>query len=238
MTYQIGELVPIKRYWVARNGNIPERFWGRDFADIKRDTGQDIPDIKDWVSDLLAGKIIKNPGGLGETGVGILLEGDPGRGKTTTAVTTIMEIVRQLPDLPADIARVFHYAPTDCGFNTRGVYYLTMPDFINQKKAVWDADPDEKRELQRELDGFYGRAKEDWLNVRVLILDDLGKEYGSEFNKVTFDDILRARYDKGLPTIITTNKPLAQWKKDYSEAMHSFAREAFRRVTLEGKDQR
>ena len=238
MTYQLGDLMPVKRYWIARNGNIPERFWGREFEDIKRDTGRENTDIQEWILDLLAGKIIKNPGGLGETGVGLLLEGDPGRGKTTTAVTTIMEVVRQLPESLTEMARIFHYTYDDCGFKARGIYYLTMPDFINKQKAIWDADPDEKRELQREFDGFYGRAKEDWLNVRILILDDLGKEYGSDFNKVTFDDVLRARYDKGLPTIITTNKPLLQWKRDYSEAMHSFAREAFRRVTLEGKDQR
>jgi len=92
--------------------------------------------------------------------------------------------------------------------------------------------------LIREMDGLHGRAKEDWLNVRVLVLDDLGKEYGSKYTDSTFDEILRSRYDKGLPTIITTNVRLEDWEEKYSLAMESFANEAFIRVSLNGDDLR
>jgi DNA replication protein DnaC len=102
-----------------------------------------------------------------------------------------------------------------------------------------DADPETKRELYREMEGFHGRAKEDFLNVRILILDDLGKEYkGAGFNDASFDEVLRSRYDKGLPTIITTNVAREKWAAQYGEAMGSFAYEAFKRVRIIGEDLR
>ena len=36
----------------------------------------------------------------------------------------------------------------------------------------------------------------------------LGKEYGSKYDDSSFDEILRLRYDKSLPTIVTTNVAL------------------------------
>ena len=93
-----------------------------------------------------------------------------------------------------------------------------------------DADTDQRRQMQTEMDGFHGRAKEDWMNVRVLIIDDLGKEYASAYNNAAFDELLRSRYDKALPTIITTNVARENWGKQYGDAMGSFAWEAFERV--------
>ena len=101
-----------------------------------------------------------------------------------------------------------------------------------------DAEPELRRELNLEMEGFHGRSKMDHLNVRVLVLDDLGKEYGSDYTVTGFDEILRSRYDKALPTIITTNTPREQWARKYGDAMESFSHEAFRRVKLGKKDLR
>jgi DNA replication protein DnaC len=92
--------------------------------------------------------------------------------------------------------------------------------------------------MNAEMEGFHGRAKEDYLNVRILVLDDLGKEYGSKYDDSSFDEVLRARYDKGLPTIITTNVSREKWADEYSDAMGSFAYEAFTRVRIIGEDLR
>jgi DNA replication protein DnaC len=116
---------------------------------------------------------------------------------------------------------------------------MTYPEFLSRKKAMFDADPETKREMFLEMEGFHGRAKEDHMNVRVLVLDDLGKEYkGSGFNDASFDEILRSRYDRALPTIVTTNVMLEDWGKQYGEAMGSFAHEAFDRVKITGEDRR
>ena len=115
---------------------------------------------------------------------------------------------------------------------------MTYPEFLSRKKSTFDADPEDKRNMVYELDGLHGRSKFDWLNVRILVIDDLGKEYGSKYDDTSFDEILRLRYDKGLPTIVTTNVSLENWEAQYKEAMASFAQEAFVRVPILGSDLR
>jgi len=235
MTYQIDELQSLKRHWILRNSNIPRRFMGLEPSDMITEFP---PVVEEWLEDLGTGSVIKQVGGLGLTGVGLLFDGGPGLGKTTHAVVAAMEFIRRLPD-DDEAKNILKYnGNSDFGMVSRPIYYLTYPEFLARKKATFDADPDEKRELTREIDGFHGRAKEDWLNVRVLILDDLGKEYGSKYDDTSFDEILRSRYDRALPTIVTTNEMLENWSAKYSMAMASFANEAFHRVRLANKDLR
>ena len=238
MTYDVSGLNTWKRHWMTKTSNIPSRFWGFEPSDIIRDKGAFPEEISDWLTDLNEGLVIKNPGGLGITGVGLLFDGKPGMGKTTHAVTTIMEVIRLLPEVDEQTRKLLHYSAEDFGLKSRPVHYLTMTDLLWKKKATFEAEPDEKRMLITEMEGFHGRAKDDRFNVRVLVLDDLGKEYGSKYDDFSFDEILRSRYDRGLPTIITTNTKRENWSQKYSEAMGSFAYEAFRRVTIDGEDLR
>jgi DNA replication protein DnaC len=147
-----------------------------------------------------------------------------------------MEFVRRMPE--EGMERILGIPSGLSPSDMRPIYYMTFPEFLSRKKALIDADAESRPDLYREMEGFHGRAKEDHLNVRLLILDDLGKEYGSSYNDSSFDEILRSRYDKALPTIVTTNVRMENWDTQYSEAMHSFAHEAFRRVVLVGKDLR
>ena len=234
MTYQIDELEPAKKRWILNNSNIPRRFMGLEPDDMLT---QFPPIIEDWLEDMLTGNCIKTVGGLGQTGVGLLFDGGPGLGKTTHAVVAAMEFIRRL-DLEKAKDVLQYSNQSDYGLMSRPVYYLTYPEFLSRKKATFDADAEEKREMNRQIEGFHGRAKEDWLNVRLLILDDLGKEYGSKYDDASFDEILRSRYDRALPTIVTTNEMLENWSAKYSMAMASFANEAFHRVRLTGKDLR
>jgi DNA replication protein DnaC len=150
-----------------------------------------------------------------------------------------MEFIRRLPDEQTEALKVLKALPSEFGLNARPIYYLTYPEFLSRKKAMIDADNDTRREMYNEMEGFHGRSKDDALNVRLLILDDLGKEYkGAGYNDASFDEILRSRYDKGLPTIITTNVERDKWAGQYGSAMGSFVFEAFRQVVLTGKDLR
>jgi DNA replication protein DnaC len=236
MTYELGELSTLKRQWLFRNSNIPRRFMGLEPSDISKTTGVFPAVVTDWLQEAYEGKRIKGVGGLGRNGVGLLFDGKPGLGKTTHAVVTAMEFVRNMPEDEAH--KILAVAPGESLMSMRPIYYLTYPEFLSRKKGLMDANDDVKGNLYREMEGFHGRAKEDHLNVRLLILDDLGKEYGSSYNDSSFDEILRSRYDKALPTIVTTNVRMENWDTQYSEAMHSFAHEAFRRVVLVGKDLR
>jgi DNA replication protein DnaC len=219
-----------------RNSNIPMRFLGIEPSDLNTEFPSA---IGEWLDEMLAGTVIKQVGGLGLTGVGLLLDGGPGLGKTTMAVTSAMEFIRRLPTEDIEARKILKYSKTDdYGMLSRPIYYLTYPEFMSLKKSTFDADPDEKRELNRVIEGLHGRAKEDWLNVRLLILDDLGKEYGSKYDDTSFDEILRSRYDRALPTIVTTNVTLENWGSQYSKAMESFGNEAFIRVKLVNQDLR
>jgi DNA replication protein DnaC len=238
MSYDITELNSMKRHWLLRGSNIPRRFLGYEPADIEERTGSFPVEIEEWIEDVLAGDVIKQIGKLGTTGVGLLFDGGPGLGKTTHAVTTLMEIVRRLPETDEAARDILGLSADNFGMAARPVYYMTFPEFLSRKKALIDADPETKKELYREMEGFHGRAKEDHLNVRILVLDDLGKEYGSKYDDTSFDEVLRARYDKALPTIITTNVNREKWAGQYGEAMGSFAFEAFHRVRIQGQDLR
>jgi len=236
--YDINELSSLKRHWLTRTSNIPRRFFGLEPQDIIDRAGYFPEEVSTWIDDASKGHVIKQIGNIGINGVGLLFDGGPGIGKTTHAVVAAMEFLRGLPDNDAEACKVLGANHKDYGLNFKPIYYMTYPEFLSRKKATFDAVPEDKREAMYELDGFHGRSKFDWLNVRVLVIDDLGKEYGSEYNDSSFDEILRLRYDKALPTIVTTNVRLEDWEAIYKEAMASFANEAFVRVPIVGSDLR
>lgn len=240
MGYDITNLSPLKRHWLLRGANIPTRFIGLEPKDLTKRTGAFPEEIDIWVERASEGQIIKKIGGLGVTGTGLLFDGAPGLGKTTHAVVSAMEFVRALPENDEKAREILGMTAETYGMQARPVYYMTFPEFLSRKKALISAEGDQRANLYREMEGFHGRlpAKEDHLNVRVLVLDDLGKEYGSKYDDTSFDEILRARYDKALPTIITTNVDRDNWGKQYGEAMGSFAFEAFTRVSIIGRDLR
>lgn len=227
-----------KKYWLTKSSNIPLRYAGWTKEKIMESSGKFPAEIDEWLEDMLAGEVIKNPGALGDTGVGLLFDGGPGEGKTTHAVVAATEFVRRIPDNDAEAVKLLHTTIRDYGRQFRVMYFLTFPEFLAIKKQSFDAEPDERREINRVIEGFHGRAKEDWLNVRLLVIDDLGKENGSRYDDSSFDELLRSRYDKGLPTIVTTNVMREDWGVQYSEAMGSFAHEAFHRVQIRNKDLR
>ena len=235
MSYTLESLSPLKRQWLLRNSNIPRRFLGMEPKDIK---GSFPVEIDDWIDDVIDGNVIKQIGGLGITGVGLLFDGGPGIGKTTHAVLTAMELVRRMPQEEDEARKILRMNSADFGFNAHPIYYITYPEFLSRKKSTFDALPEDRREEMSFIDGMHGRSRQDWFNVRILVIDDLGKEYGSKYDDSSFDEILRARYDKALPTIVTTNVRLENWEGKYGEAMASFAHEAFTRVPIVGSDLR
>ena len=236
--YDINELSPLKKHWLLRTSNIPRRFLGLEPSDISERTGSFSAEVSGWIDDVANKQVIKQIGHIGINGVGLVFDGGPGLGKTTHAVVAAMEVVRNMPDDELAASELMGINPKDYGLSFRPIYYLTYPEFLSRKKSTFDMDGEDKREMTYALDGFHGRSRFDWLNVRVLIIDDLGKEYGSKYDDTSFDEILRLRYDKGLPTIVTTNVRLENWEAQYGEAMASFANEAFIRVPIIGSDLR
>lgn len=223
-----------KKHWIRQTSNIPLRFhgWDYDKLDEKNEA------MVQWLDLVMSGQVIKHSGGLGTTGVGLLLSGAPGLGKTTMAVGTLIEFLKRLPDEKDDACKILKLSPQDYGTNLRPVYYTTYPDFLHQQKKSWNMEGEEGREAARKIEGIFGRAEDDYMNVRLLVLDDVGKEYQTNFADSVFDEIIRTRYDKGLPTIMTTNVRQENFGKVYGEAMGSFIHEAFIHVELQQKKDR
>jgi primosomal protein DnaI len=74
---------------------------------------------------------------------------------------------------------------------------FTAPDlFTMLRQSIGDNTVDEKLE---------------WLKrVGLLIIDDWGKEYGSEWEQARLGEILLARYRNLAPTMLTTNHPVKE----------------------------
>ena len=62
---------------------------------------------------------------------------------------------------------------------------------------------------------------DEMLNCDLLIMDDLGTEFMTSFSKSTLYNILDTRYNKGLPTIISTNFDVDQIEEKYGERLSS-----------------
>ena len=143
LSYSLDTLPSLHRHWLLRNSNIPSRFLGVEFSDLNTKCPAE---VADWLVDALSGSVIKQVGGLGLTGVGLLLDGGPGLGKTTMAVISAMEFVRRLPSDDIESRKILKYSKTDdYGMLSRPIYYLTYPEFLSLKKSNFDAEPDEKR---------------------------------------------------------------------------------------------
>ncbi|MBR1625557.1 MAG: ATP-binding protein [Bacteroidales bacterium] len=78
-------------------------------------------------------------------------------------------------------------------------------------------------------------------DIELLIIDDLGKENGTDWVKETVYSIINKRYEKMLPTVITTEKTIEAMTSHYEDkgkAILSRICESFRFIELNGEDYR
>lgn len=166
-------------------------------------------------------------------GKGILFYGRPGRGKTTLAITTLFEILSTVP--PERFPR------TDGQFTTTPALYLTYVDLIQNEKDCWSSNEEKATAAQNLSDRLHCRSLRATDNIKVLALDDVGKEHSGKtgFTSNSLHRLLRARYDAACPTLVTTNlDPGEDWDDLYGEATASFIHQAFDIVRVGGQDRR
>ena len=220
--YKPDELPARRRTWV-KIASVPPAKLGwtlEDCTDVQPET---MKFLTKWTSAVYSDKVIRAEGKQ-TCGVGLMLYGLPGRGKTTVANALIQEIIRKanpetLGMVPGKIV-------------SRPCYFITYNGLLDLKGAIMeDHDPDD----QILYDGILGEAYDDAYNVRVLVLDDVGKEHASAsgWQKNMLHHVLRTRFNNGLPTIVTTNIKIDDWEAHYGSATQSFVHEAFIYVNMD-----
>jgi DNA replication protein DnaC len=146
-------------------------------------------------------------------GDGLLLYGPPGTGKTTMAAIALQHV-------------------TALGWS--GKFIRTQDYYALRLAAMREQDPSEQERLQSAFDCYLAG----WKGWRVMVLDDLGKEYStaSGFSENLIEDLIRSRYTDAVPTIVTTNLAPSEIEERYGAAMGSYIHEAFWSVQVKGKD--
>lgn len=105
-------------------------------------------------------------------------------------------------------------------------YSTTFTNMIDMFTAGWTSQ-EEKIFFERKI-----------RKTKILLLDDVGKEYKSKNNlgSSTFDSVLRSRTQDGLPTLITTNMTDRELTNEYGDAVMSLLKETSVLYEVQGTD--
>lgn len=80
---------------------------------------------------------------------------------------------------------------------------------------------------------------EKFAHVELLILDEAGMDYGTEFNKTLMFEVLNRRYENMRPTIVLTNLDIGALKEYFGERILDRMREGGgKMVTFNWESQR
>lgn len=197
---------------------LPE--WAIKGYELDLDTDL-MAEVDDWVSWTL--------GGGNEYGTGLTIYGPPGTGKTVAAVSAAVKFNN----------------------NRRHVYYMRSRDFMTayqerlKLEKIWMARGPECAEFEawQEIDMVFSRftGNATWKPVDLLVLDDFGKEHGTEFAAGELDHVIRKRGDLCLPTILTMNIDAtdeAALDEKYCDGFGSYLRQVSDIIPAGGENRR
>lgn len=89
------------------------------------------------------------------------------------------------------------------------------------------------RDFEQNAGAIYG-----FKNVPLLVLDDLGKEKITDWNREKLFEIINYRYENYLPVVITTNGAPGELERTMGAAVYSRLCEMCSAAMMEGKDYR
>ena len=214
--FKTSELPLRRRTWVDLAA-IPMNRRGWELSDCDGVPSTVTEAVTKWVEAVQAGKIIRAEGSR-VCGKGLFLYGSAGHGKTTVALAAAQHMLRHfMPDT---------FVVRENETLTRPVYFIQYPDLVEVRGSLFDEPTVDQVRL---WEGILGECKEDNYNIRVLVIDDVGREHrqGTDWSKNLLHQVLRTRYSAGLPTIITSNVSMDGLGTIYGKHTESFANEAF-----------
>lgn len=212
------ESLPIRRRSWVKVSAIPKARLGWVIADCTEAPTEVLAPLRKWLKGVEDGKVVLASGSP-SCGRGLLFYGEPGRGKTTIALSIIQEMMTTFP--------LSSFAPSEGKVLIRPCYFATFNTILDLKGSLMEFEPEEDKKTL--YAGMLGECKDDAYNIRVLIIDDVGKEHSSlsGWQRNMLHHVLRTRFNNGLPTIVTTNIARDKWTEAYGDATGSFAKEAF-----------
>ena len=222
--YKPEELKVKRAAWLKLSG-VPKSSLGwrlDDCVDLDESVAKT---LQAWVGHVKNGRVIR-ASGQKLCGRGLLLHGDPGFGKTTVASAILQEMITKFMLVSFDAEETVV---------VRLVYFASYNSIVALRGSIIG---DEVSDAEMKLNqGIMGECKDDAYNIRVLVIDDVGKEHMSQsgWQRSLLHDILRSRYAKGLPTIVTTNISTEDWANVYGEATGSFINEAFYLIAVQSE---
>jgi DNA replication protein DnaC len=125
------------------------------------------------------------------------------------------------------------FVPSENKVLVRPCYFTTFNGVLDLKGKLMDEPTEAEETLYA---GMLGECSDDAYNIRVLVIDDVGKEHSSlsGWQKNMLHHVLRTRFNNGLPTIVTSNIQRDNWADVYGDATGSFIKEAFLYVPVTG----
>lgn len=146
----------------------------------------------------------------------------------------LVEWVRTLPPKVLDCPSLLIAGPTGTG-KTYAAYAVLRAMGIDRWQAVTYADlAAELRPSGRDPEAAFDR----YAKTLLLFLDDLGAAKGSEWVEEMTYRLINRRYEQRLPSIFTTNVPLARLREVLGERVSSRLVEMCTRIVLTGGDRR
>ena len=146
------------------------------------------------------------------------LKGRPGRGKTALAVHIAKEWLARFEAYQNDKFDQFSNGDGAFTYQWNDDMYLGKVNFVPMNQLITCINDGFGMKSSDEAQAIYKR----WCEMPFLIIDDLGKEKLSEFRIEKVFNLLNARYENQLQTVITTNFNLSTLAElGYSEALIS-----------------